>query len=134
MISFHNSGPLLILVLAPRMLCSARLARSSYSWTLSSRMCLSNCVFNKWGSLSWAKQNKKYNTGRACQPIKPGCAGSLNKCPFYGSITAPNAHAAMYAGVVKVMHFSYPNYPLLYSKEESSFLYLPEEQNNDSEL
>lgn len=107
MTSFHNSGPLLILFLLPRMPCLAHLARSSFSWTLSSRMCLWNCLLSKWGSLSWAEENKKYNTGRACQPIKPGCAGSLNKCTFYGSIMAPNAHTATYAGVIKVMHLSY---------------------------
>lgn len=79
------------------------------------------------------RKTRKYHTGRSCLPIKQGWAGSLNKCSFYGRITAPTSHTATYASVVKVMHFSYQNYLLLYSKEKSNFLYLPEE-NNDHEL
>lgn len=87
-----------------------------------------------WGSLSWAEENKGYNTGTAGLPIKPGCAGSVNKCTFYWRTIAPTAQIATYGDAVEIMRFSYHNYPLLYSKEKSSFLSFPEEQDNDREV
>lgn len=52
------------------------------------------------------------------------------KALFYQRIVAPIVQTVKHGGVVKIMHFSFHNYPLLYSKEKSNFLCPPEEQNN----
>lgn len=75
-------------------------------------------------TLGRGKQGSTTQAGPICPSNRAGQEAQAN-APFMGD---NGPHTAMYGGIVKVMHSSYQNDPLLYSKEVSNFLHLPEER------